>query len=34
MRGGAIFMIKQKKYERHSEIYVIVICHTVSEYHV
>ena len=32
--GGAIFMIKQKNM-RHNEIHIIVmICHTVSEYHV
>ena len=32
--GGAIFMKKQKNM-RHNEIHVIVmICHTVSEYHV
>ena len=31
--GCAIFMIKQKN-RRHNEIHVIVmICHTVSEYH-
>ena len=34
-RGGCYFHDKAEKYERHNEIHVIVmICHTVSEYHV
>ena len=34
-RGGCYFHEKAEKYERHNEIHVIVmICHTVSEYHV
>ena len=33
--GGCYFHDKSEKYERHNEIHVIVmICHTVSEYHV
>ena len=33
--GGCYFHEKAEKYERHNEIHVIVmICHTVSEYHV
>ena len=32
---GCYFHDKPEKYERHNEIHVIVmICHTVSEYHV
>ena len=35
MQGGCYFHDKAEKYERHNEIHVIVmICHTVSEYHV
>ena len=34
-RGGCYFHNKAEIYERHNEIHVIVmICHTVSEYHV
>ena len=33
--GGCCFHEKAEKYERYNEIHVIVmICHTVSEYHV
>ena len=33
--GGCYFHDQPEKYERHNEIHVIVmICHTVSEYHV
>ena len=33
--GGCYFHDKAEKYERHNEIHVVVmICHTVSEYHV
>ena len=32
---GCYFLDKAEKYERHDEIHVVVmICHTVSEYHV
>ena len=35
VQGGCYFYDKAEKYERHNEIHVIVmICHTVSEYHV